>query len=150
MRIAPSDAAVVAGARMFCGFSTATGAPTNIEPNTLTNCVGVGQLSTSSNLHVIHNDGAGTATVIDLGANFPADGNTNAYSVSFVSLANGTSIDYTVTRIGTAFVATGTIATDLPVSNVLMAVQLWRTNNATALAVALDLISLYIETPAFA
>jgi len=135
---------------MFCGFSTATGAPTNVEPNTLTNCVGVGQLSTSNNLHVIFNDGAGTASVIDLGANFPANGNASAYKVTFIALANGGSIDYTVERIGTAFSATGTLATDLPANNTLMAVQLWRTNNATLLAVALDLIGLYIETPAFA
>lgn len=150
MRIAPSDAAVVAGARMFCGLSTVTAAPTNIEPNTLTNCVGVCQLSTSSNLHVIHNDAAGTATTIDLGADFPVSGNASLYEVTLTAAANGAGINYAVKRIGTAFVATGTLAADLPVSTTLMGLQLWRTNNATLLAVALDLVGVYIDTPAFA
>ena len=146
IRFAPSDAAAVAGARMFVGLSTATGAPTNIEPNALTNCIGLCQLSTSNNLHLVYNDASGTATTVNLGANFPANGNTAAYELTLTAAANGASVAYSVKRLGTAFEATGTLSTDIPANTVLLAIQLWRTNNATALAVGLDLISLYVET----
>jgi hypothetical protein len=47
-RFVVSDAAAVAGARMFCGLRNAVTAPTNVEPSTLTNQIGVAQLSTSN------------------------------------------------------------------------------------------------------
>lgn len=134
---------------MFCGLSTVTGAPTNVEPNTLTNCVGVCKLSTSNNLHVIVNDGTGTATTFDLGADYPANGSTSAYEVTIYCDPNSATIDVTVRRIGTGFIEGITLSTDLPVSTTLMGIQLWRCNNATALAVGLDLISLYVETPSY-
>lgn len=145
-RVIPTDAAAVAGERTFCGLGGAA-APTNVEPNTLTNVVGVCQLSTSNNWHIITNDGAGVATTIDLGANFPANTlSTDAYELSLYCAANGAAIQWRFERLWTAFVASGTLTTDLPVNTVMMALQLWRTNNATALAVAIDSALLYGET----
>jgi hypothetical protein len=62
---------------------------------------------------------------------------------------NGT-IAYQVDRIGTAYSATGTITpatpgTQTPASNILLAPRFWRSNNATALAVGMDISSMYIE-----
>ena len=145
-RFATSDAAAVAGARMFVGLSATTGAPTNVEPNTVNNSVGVGQISTSNNLQIITRDGA-TAQTIDLGANFPANTlSADAYELMLYSAPNGTTIGYRVERLGTAFVAEGTLSTNLPVNTTLMGIQMWRCNNATALAVGIDLVQLYIET----
>jgi len=147
MRFVPSDAATVSGARMFCGLSTATGAPTNVEPNTLTNVLGVCQLSTSTNLHLIRNDGSGTATTVDLGANFPAATlSADAYELILFSNSGDGQVGYRVERLNTGDVSEGTWTTDIPTSTTLLAVQAWRTNNATALAVGLDLVSLYLET----
>jgi len=67
--------------------------PTNVEPNTNINVVGVCQLSTSTNLHIIHNDGTGIATTSDLGANYPC--NTNIYTY-YIRIKRTTS-DYTIT-----------------------------------------------------
>ena len=67
--------------------------PTNVEPNTNTNIVGVCQLSTSTNLHILHNDGTGTATTVDLGANYPC--NTNIYT--YYIRIKRTTADYTIT-----------------------------------------------------
>ena len=142
-RFAPSDAAVVAGARMFVGLSAATGAPTNVEPSTLVNVLGVAQLSTSSNLHV-YGAGAAAGTPVDLGVNFPASGNVAAYELAMFSPAGG-GCQWQVTRLDTGAVASGTFAT-VPLGTVLLCHQLWRTNNATALAVGLDVCGIYIET----
>ncbi len=62
----------ISGQRFFCGFTKNNqfSAPTNVEPSTLTDIIGVCQLSTSTNMHVIHNDASGTATTIDLGSSY--------------------------------------------------------------------------------
>ena len=144
-RFGISDAANVAGARMFVGLQASTGAPTNVEPNTLLNSIGVCQLSTSGNLHM-YAAGAVTSTPIDLGANFPATfGSANAYELGLFAKPNGT-VGWRVLRINTGDVAEGDFTTGLPLSTVLLCHQLWRTNNATALAVGLDVCGIYIET----
>ena len=142
-RFAPSDAAAVAGARMFVGLAASTAAPTNVEPSALVNCVGVGQLSTSNNLHIIYG-GAAAGTPIDLGASFPANGNVAVYELTLFSPSAG-NVYYRVLRLDTGAVAEGSL-TNVPLGTVLLCHQLWRTNNATALAVGLDICGIYIET----
>ncbi len=51
-----------------------------------------------------------------------------------------------MTRLNTGDVASGSLTADLPVNNQLMAPHFWRNNGTTALAVAIDVASLYIET----
>jgi hypothetical protein len=146
-RFIPSNAAAVSGARMFVGLNVTTGAPTNVEPNTLLNCLGVCRLSTSTNLHLINNDGAGTATTVDLGASFPTDGaSTAAYELTMWCPPNESFVGYRVERLDTGDVSEGQWSTDLPVNTTFMTPHGWVCNNATALAVALDLCSLTIDT----
>jgi hypothetical protein len=100
-----------ANVRAFAGVSTTT-LFTNVEPTALLNCIGIAKLTTSNNLHLIHNDGSGTATAIDLWASFPS----NTIETDFYVLrlkTNGSNIDYSVTRVNTGGVATGTLSTDL-------------------------------------
>jgi hypothetical protein len=144
-RFATSDAAAVAGARQFVGLSASTGAPTNVEPNTLLNSIGVVQLSTSNNLQM-YAAGGSAGTPIDLGASFPANSlSADVYELALFSPAAG-SVAWQVTRLNTGNVASGTISANLPSATTLLCHQLWRTNNATALAVGLDVCGIYIET----
>jgi hypothetical protein len=147
----PSDAAAVAGARMFIGMRNAVAAPTNIEPTAQTNFIGVAQLSTSNNLQIVYGGSAAQAA-IDLGVNFPANGlSTDIYELRLWSpqkVANV--VNYRVERLGTSFIAEGqlvntTPGTNLPLNTTLLAPCAWRTNNATLLAVGLDIASLVIE-----
>lgn len=147
----PSDPAIVAGARMFAGVSSSVAVPTNVEPSALTNVIGVAQLSTSSNLQIVFG-GSTPQPPFDLGANFPASGaSTDLYRLSLTSDPNdNTKVGYRVDRIGTAFSAEGVLpnttpGTTLPATTTLMHHRLWRTNNATALAVAIDLVQVVIE-----
>jgi hypothetical protein len=55
-RFGISDAATVAGARMFVGLDALTAAPTNIDPSTKVNCVGVGQIAAHRYHHHILTD----------------------------------------------------------------------------------------------
>ena len=148
-RFVPSDAATVSGRRMFVGMLSATGAPTNVEPSSLTNCIGLAQLSSGSNLQIVYG-GSAAQTPIDLGSSFP--GNTisvDAYDLTIFAAPTG-DVYYSVTRLNTGNQAsgqlTGTIGTALPAASTLLTFSAWVCNNATALAAAIDICSLYIET----
>lgn len=140
-----SDAATVAGARQFAGISTNVAAPTNVEPSTLTNSIGIGHGAADTNLK-LYFGGSTAQTPIDLGVNFPA----NTLSVDMYQLdlncAAGVNnaVGWKVVRLNTGDTASGTLTaatpgTQLPLNtNFLTPMQAWRTNNATLLAVGLD------------
>lgn len=151
-RFGCSDAATVAGARQFVGVSSSVAAPTNVEPSTLTNSIGVGHGAANTNLFLYYGGSVAQAP-IDLGANFPANTlSVDAYELALFSPPNQNGVvKWEVTRLNTGHVASGTIngsggvilpATTTPLS------YAWgyRTNNATALAVGLDIMSDYVET----
>lgn len=151
IRFGISDAAAVAGARMFMGMRSSS-TPANAEPSTLTNCIGIGHGASDTNFKIFYG-GSSAQTPIDLGANFPSDTrSTDAYELALFSAPNSGDVHYEVTRLNTGNVATGTItnsgATVLPTNTTLIAPWGYRTNNATALAVSLDVMSAYIETDA--
>lgn len=149
MRFGISDATLVTGARMFMGMRVSA-TPTNVEPSTLTNCIGMGHGASDTNMFIYYG-GSTAQTPINLGSNFPCNtSNTDVYELSLFSSPNNVNIiNWMVTRLNTGHVASGAItgnATIIPQSNTLMAIWGYRTNNATALAVGLDVMSCYIET----
>ncbi len=148
-RFGISDPAAVAGARMFIGMRFSS-TPANAEPSTLTNCVGVGHNAAHTNLHIFYG-GSAAQTPINLGANFPiTHGSVEAYELALFSASNSGDVHWQVTRLSNGNTASGTIvnsgATVLPTETTLLAPWGYRTNNATALAVGLDVMSAYIET----
>lgn len=146
-RWACSDAATVASARSFIGFTGVTTKIGNVDPSSLTNIIGVGTDSTDSNLQIMHNDTVGAATKIDLGVNFPDHTlSVDVYELALFSAPGSTSVGWQVTRLNTGHIAAGSITTDLPIDTKLLAPQFWRNNGPTALAVEQDIIGLYIET----
>lgn len=152
-----SDAAAVAGARGFVGMQSSTAAPTNVEPSTLVNCVGIAQLSTDSTQLYIVYGGSAAQTAIALGTGFPPYNGTVGittgvpyrFSIWSPPSANG-QVNWQVERLGTntktVGTLTGVVGTAIPASTTMLGVRAWRTNNATALAVGMDLSSFYIET----
>lgn len=151
IRFGCSDAATVDGARQFVGISASTGAPTNVEPSTLVNSIGVGHGAADTNLF-LYWGGSAAQTPIDLGVNFPANTlSVDVYELALFCASGSAEVNWQVTRLNTGHVAsgtlTGTLGTQLPaVTTLLTYSQNWRSNNATALAVGLDIFSDYIET----
>jgi hypothetical protein len=146
-RFGISDAAAVANARMFVGLYGSAAVIGNVNPSTLTNIIGVGTDSAQTTLRIMYNDAAGAASTIDLGANFPANTlSTDMYELVLYTPPNGSSISYRVTRLNTGDKVEGTLATDIPANTQLLSPQVWRNNGTTLAAVAIDLVSQYIET----
>lgn len=94
--------------------------PLTADPSAATNSVFLGCDAADTNLQIMHNDGSGTCTKVDLGASFPKT-NDVVYRVVFTAAANATTIDYEVTRLDSAASAAGTISTDVPSNAQFMA-----------------------------
>lgn len=157
-RFARSDAAAVAGARFFCGFTSNVAAPTNVEPSTLTNCVGIAQLSTDSTQLYLVRGGSAAQTAIALGTGFPPFNGTPGvttgvpydFQVWCPPNSNGV-INWQLDRLDTGTSTGGTITpttlgVQTPANTTLLNAVTWSCNNTTALATAFDLIHFYIET----
>lgn len=151
IRFGISDASVVSDARMFIGVSATTSAPTNVEPNTLKNCIGVGVGAADTTLRLFYG-GTTSQTPIDLGANFPANTtNTDVYELALFSPPTSDSVWWQVKRLNTGDVASGSIVNNggvalPPTTTLLTYMWAYRTNNTTASAVGFDIMSDYIET----
>ncbi len=149
VRFGTSDAATVSGARMWLGMGPSQTAQTNVEPDTLTNRIGIGHGASDTNMKIFYG-GSAAQTPIDLGANFPANTlSVDMYELALFAPPNSAVCHYEVTRLNTGHVATGTLSgtagTVLPASTTLMNITAYRTNNATALAVGLDICSATVE-----
>lgn len=144
------DTATVANARQFCGLISSTTAATNVEPSTLTYCIGIGNGAGNTTLRLFYG-GSTPQTPIDLGANFPASVSVAVAPLDMYKLtvyapqdpiAAGFKLAWHVARLGTAFTASGTITTaagsTVPDTSLMLNPNNWRTNNATALAVSLQ------------
>lgn len=148
-RFGVSDASTVANSRMFVGFTASSSAIANGEPSSLTSIIGVGCDAGETNLSIIHNDGSGSATKVSLGggSNFPTQTlSADLYELVLYAAPNGSEVGYLVTRLGTAYSASGSLSSNLPANTALLAPQFWRNNGSTALAVGIDILGLYIES----
>ena len=151
IRFGVSDVATVVGARQFVGISSSTVAPTNVEPSTLLNSIGVGHGAGDSTLFIYYG-GSAAQTPISLGANFPANTlSADVYELALFCAPGAITVGWQVTRLTTGDTASGTLSgalgTVLPAQTTLLSYSWnYRTNNATALAVGLDIFSDYIET----
>jgi len=149
-----SDPASVTGRRAFAGMTSTTGAPSNVEPNTLTNAVGIMQLSSDATQWYWYGAGSSAAydtTAVGTGIGAPAGNSTTAWELAIfcANTANGV-YNLQLTNLSTGVIVThqmsSTSAVNLPQSGTLLAWRHWVCNNATALAVGMDLCSLYFET----
>lgn len=147
------SADTVASAIMFVGMSNNNATPTvTASPATFTNSIGVGCATGDTNLSIYYG-GSAAQTPIALGASFPAKTNsTDLYElVLFAPSNSATTVHYRVTNISTNAQTSGTLTaatagTQLPASTTFLGHRAYRSNNATATAVLIDIVSVYIET----
>jgi hypothetical protein len=147
-----SDPAVVAGKRSFAGVSSNIAAPTNVQPSTLTNSIGVGQQSTDATQWYWIQGGstAQAAVAVGTAVGAPGGNSTTAWELAIYcpnTVANTYYLQ--LTNVSTGVSATTTMsgtAVQVPQAGTLLAWRHWNTNNTTALATGIDLCSIYIET----
>ena len=134
--------------RAFCGMRVNL-VPTDVEPSSLTNIVGMGWDASDANIQFMHNDAAGTANKIDLGAAFPVPtvDRTAVYEIALFSPPGTTqSLSYEITDLTSGAVATGTVTSDIPSASALLSHMLQFSAGGTSSVIGLALMSIYIET----
>jgi hypothetical protein len=139
-------ASAVATQRLAVGLWAATGATTvTIEPNTLINGIWIGNDAADANFQIMHNDGVGTATNIDLGADFVKNQAEGIYELTLFCKPADTTIYYRAKRLDAAGEASGSITTDIPAVGTFMCPHYYLNNGGTAAAVTLDFYRYYLE-----
>jgi len=107
--------------RGFFGLRGSSIAPTDVNPSTLTNIVGLGWDKNDAHLSIIHNDNTGTASKVSLGTNFPrptAD-RSQAWDLTILSNGQGT-VYWAVMSLANGAKARGSITTDIPAGSTLL------------------------------
>lgn len=136
--------------RAFCGLVASTAAPTDVDPSTLLNMIGMGWDDDDTNVQIMRNDASDAATKIDLGSNFPvptSDG-TQVYTLELISMGTGTGIQYSVTNETTGVSARGSFATDLPNGGTSpLAPQIWSSVGGTSGVTGVAFGGFYGERP---
>ncbi len=132
----------------FWGLQSGTAQLTGTSaPSSFTQSLYAGFDSGQTTLRIGHNDGTGTATNIDLGANFPVNTSaTDIYDVAFYCTSDTSQLFYSVIRVNTGDTATGTITTDMPTASTYLAAHMQINPGATAEAVQYSFFGAYFES----
>lgn len=136
--------------RCFVGLAAATGAPTAVNPSSQTNIIGVGYDSADTQWQVMHNDGAGAATKIDLGVSFPKPlvDLASVFELAMFCAPGDTEDVYVqLTDLVTGVAAVETVSTDLPAKTTLLAPRGWAASDGvTSSVVGIAMMGVYVET----
>ncbi len=140
--------------RALCGLLNVATAPTDVEPSTMVNGIWMGWDAADTNVQIMHNDGTGTATKIDLGASFAVPTGTDnnvVYLLELYSPNESTqSVEYHVIKYNAATrspaaSASGTITTDLPSVTTLLTHRVWGSAGGTSAQIGIALFGVSID-----
>lgn len=125
--------------RFWMGLRASTSAPTDVEPSSLVNAIGLGYDAADTTMQIMHNDGSGTATKVNTGMAVPATDSSGMFKLHLWCEAGSSTVQYVVTNLtdGTEF--SGTISTDLVASTTFMSWQAYHSVGATSSVVGLAL-----------
>lgn len=145
----PATGVATATHRAFAGLTVATTAPTDVQPSTLVDMIGMGWDAADTNIQLMHNDASGTATKVDLGASFPvptAD-RTKVYRIRIWCAPNESKLNWEVCDCGTGAVVSGTTgaSTDIPANTAYLSPRGYCSVGGTSSVVGFGFMGLYFE-----
>lgn len=121
------------GYRAFVGICNSSAVLAG-DPSALLNCVGVGfdaADASTGNLQLMHNDGSGVCTKVDLGASFARSAPSGIVYDVEIEFAGGV-WNYRVTHLVSGAVASGTLNTNIPAVNTTLTFKCEVQNGAIA------------------
>ncbi len=140
--------ATVATTRAFVGLMNSTAAPTDVEPSTLLNSIGMGWNAADANIQVMTNGASGAANKTDLGVGFPvpATDRSAVYDIELTCDSNASACAYRIVNVVTGAVAQGSLAVNLPVNTAMLAPRGWTSVGGTSSVIGFALMSLSLES----
>lgn len=145
-RFAPCTGVTTSTRRCFVGMANSTAAPTDVQPSSITNILGVGYDAADTNWQIMYNDGSGTATKVDTGMARPSADRTDWFELVIFCPPNGSTIYFQFTNLGTGVTYTANTTTDIPSNTTALAPRGWCSVGGTSSVVGIGLGSLYIES----
>lgn len=135
------------GMGFFGLYGSTSALATTLTLAAAVNCIGIGfQRGTHTNWQLVHNDGGGAPTLIDLGASFPVNSLTNVLTLYIAAAPNGSDIGVRVVEEVSGAAVEFTISTDMPAATQLLSPRNYMNTGSTAAAVAYDCSGVYLET----
>ena len=145
--IGVSDATFQATGAIFAGCRFNGGTPSDPALLTTSPFVCFGNSPNDTTMAIFHSSGGGTVTKINLGANFPhTSSNVDFFIVEFYRPPATTQWEYIVRNIANGAVASGVLTTNVPASAGDNTTYTTRNTVSGAVAVALDVNSIMVET----
>lgn len=145
-RVCPATGTSIATDRCFVGMQGSTSAPTDVEPNTVVNTVGVGYGSADTNWQFYTNSSSGTATATDTGIAAPTTDRQGIYTVQVFSPPGSAWFGIAITDEATGtYVSSGQISTNIPTATTTLAPRGWHSVGGTSSVVGMTLFSGWID-----
>ena len=135
------------GMGFFGLYGSVTALAANLTLEGVTHCVGIGfQRGTHTNWQLVHNDGSGAPTMVDLGPSFPVASLTNVLTLYIAAAPNDTEIGMRVVEEVSGTAIERRITTDMPAPTQMLSPRNYMNTGSTAAAVAYDCSGVYVET----
>lgn len=134
--------------RCFVGLNGATNAaPTDVNPSSKTNIVGIGWDATDATIYIFHNDASGTATRVNTSIDIPDEGINDVFVVTLYSEPGSSSITITADRLhdGGAAYST-TVSTDIPSISTIMYIDGYASAGGTSDSAGIRFINATVKT----
>ncbi len=142
----------LAGQRAFVGLLASTSAISGgANPSAFVDMLGMGFDDTADatdNWQIMHNDGSGAATVVDLGTDFQRNTD-DVIEACFFAPPNASAVYYTVLNLTTGIEASGTLSTNLPGNTTNLLQHVWTNSGSTNGAPGIDMGLMYYEIPRY-
>jgi hypothetical protein len=134
-----------ATSRGFFGLRGSNAAPTDVNPSSLVNIIGLGWDSGDANLSIIHNDGAGVASKIPLGPDFPRPTADRSQAWDFTILSDGQgNVHWAVISLANRAGAGGIITAELPAGNTMLTFLAYISTGGTSSVIGVGLSMLEV------
>lgn len=133
-------------ARMWNGLIASTSAPTDVNPSTLLNALGVGYAGgTDTNWQMMYNGASGSATKIDTGIPIPTTDRADVFELAMFCAPNSQTVYWTFANLTTGTSASGSFTSPIANTTALNTVG-YRSVGGTSSVVGFSLMGLYVET----
>ena len=147
-RWGPSTGVATSTTRGFCGLMSATGAPSDANPSSNNNVLGMGWDNGDTNISFMHKTGSGTVVKETLSGSWPRPSvnNTDVFDISIYSAPNGSTIEYEITNLTTGVTTRGSVSSDLPANTTFLCPKCYMSVGGTSSVIGVSLFNMFIES----
>ncbi len=147
LKACPATGTADANRRCFIGLQASTGAPTDVNPSTLLNIIGVGYDSGDTNWQVMTNNGTGAAAKVDTGIAKPTTDRQTMYSIMIFSPPGGAWVGVRIVDEGTgATFDSGQLSADIPSATTGLTINSFCSAGGTSSVIGLTMAGIWVDT----